>query len=187
MSNVTRILAAIESGDRQAAEELLPIVYDELRRLAAVRLARESDGQTLQPTALVHEAYLRLVGDHDAAFTCRGHFFAAAAEAMRRILVERARRRARLKHGGGRKQLELEETDLATEPPADELLALNDALDRLSRDDPDKSELIKLRYFGGLTAEQAAEALGISRATAARWWRYARAWLYHEVRKGQKL
>ncbi len=183
-ADVTRILSAMESGDDQAADELLPVVYQELRRLAAARLAREAPGQTLQPTALVHEAYLRLLGpEHRDApqFAGRAHFFGAAAEAMRRILVERARRRARIKHGGGRRRFELEDSDLATEPESDELLALNEALDRFAEEEPQKADLVKLRYFGGLTVEQAGELLGVSRATADRWWSFARAWLYDAV------
>ena len=179
--NVTQILSAIEQGDAQAVDELLPVVYEELRRLAAAKMANESAGHTLQPTALVHEAYLRLVGSSEAAFDGRGHFFAAAAESMRRILVERARRRSRLKHGGGRMQLELGESDHVSEPQSEQLLALSEALDKLADEDPVKADLVKLRYFAGLTVEQAAEFLGISRATADRYWTYARAWLYHEV------
>ena len=185
MTNVTRILAAIEQGDTRAADELLPVVYEELRRLAAARLAHEAPGQTLQPTALVHEAYLRLVGpegQNQPAFDSRGHFFGAAAEAMRRILVERARHRRRVKHGGGRKRVELQEGDLVSEPEADRLIAVSEALERLAEEDPPKAELVKLRYFAGLTVEQAGEVLGVSRATADRWWTYARAWLYHEIR-----
>jgi RNA polymerase sigma factor (TIGR02999 family) len=185
MTEVTRILEAIERGNSDAAGALLPVVYDELRRLAAARLARETPGQTLQPTALVHEAYLRLLGPDPAgkppAFDGRGHFFAAAAEAMRRILVDRARERSRLKRGGDRQRVELREDDLVSEPDTDELLALDEALDKLAAEDPTKATLVKLRYFAGLTVEQASTALGISRATADRYWTYARAWLYHEV------
>jgi RNA polymerase sigma factor (TIGR02999 family) len=182
MADVTRFLSAIERGDARAADDLLPIVYEELRRLAASRLAREPSGQTLQATALVHEAYLRLVGPGGPEFDGRGHFFAAAAESMRRILVERARRRGRAKHGGGRRRFELDEADLVGEPRSQELLALDEALDGLAREDRIKADLVKLRYFAGLTVEQAAEVLGISRATADRYWTYARAWLYHEIR-----
>jgi RNA polymerase sigma factor (TIGR02999 family) len=184
MTDVTQILSAIERGDARAAEDLLPIVYEELRRLAASKLAREPSGQTLQATALVHEAYLRLVGPDGPRFDGRGHFFGAAAESMRRILVERARRRGRAKHGGGRKQFELDEADLVGEPRSAELLALDEALDGLAREDAVKADLVKLRYFAGLTVEQAAEVLGISRATADRYWNYARAWLYHEISGG---
>lgn len=186
MNDVTRILAAIEGGDPQASAELLPLVYQELRRLAAARLAHEAPGQTLQPTALVHEAYLRLIGTENPAWEGRGHFFAAAAEAMRRILIDKARRKRRHKHGGGRRKLTLDHgLDVAAPEDNDELaedlVALDAALDKLATEDPTKAELVKLRYFAGLTGEQAAAALGISRATAARYWTYARAWLYHEM------
>lgn len=181
MSDVTRILEAIGGGDAEAIERLLPLVYDELRRLAAARLAQEAPGQTLQPTALVNEAYLRLVGAGDSRWETRGHFFSAAAEAMRRILIDRARSKRRQKRGGGAVRLELKELDLAAPPPDEELLALDEALSRLEREDPAKAELVKLRFFAGLTVEQAAQALGISRATADRHWAFARAWLYHEI------
>ena len=184
MSDVTRILNAIEQGDARAANELLPIVYQELRRLAAQRLAHEKPGQTLQPTALVHEAYLRLVGGEVRDWDSRGHFFAAAAEAMRRILIEQARRKQRVKHGGGRKRFYLEGADLPSEPVSDDLMALNEALDKLSAEDKVKADLVKLRYFAGLTVEQAGGMLGISRATADRYWSYARAWLYDEIARG---
>ena len=186
MTEVTRILAAIEDGDERAIDRLLPIVYDELRGLAASRLAGEGPGQTLQPTALVHEAYLRLVGpdgEQSPAFADRAYFFGAAAEAMRRILVERARRKGREKHGGGRKQVELADSDLVSEPQSDRLVAVSEALDRLAEEDPTKADLVKLRYFAGLSVEQAGEVLGVSRATADRWWTYAKAWLYHEISK----
>ena len=179
MSEVTLILSALERGDRSAAEQLLPLVYDELRRLAAERLARERPGQTLQATALVHEAYLRLVGAEQARdWNSRGHFFAAAAEAMRRILVEKARRRQSTKHGGGRSRVDLEETAAYADEPAEDVLALHEALDKLALEAPRKAELVKLRYFAGLSVEEAAEALGISRATADRYWAYAKVWLY---------
>jgi RNA polymerase sigma factor (TIGR02999 family) len=181
MTDVARILDAIERGDQQAADDLLPVVYQELRRLAAARLAREPGGRTLQATDLVHEAYLRLVGNGKAAFAGRAHFFASAAESMRRILVERARRRARQKHGGGRKHVELDDADVAGEPRPGQLLALDEALDRLAGEDESKADLVKLRYFAGLTLDQAADLMGISRATACRYWNYARAWLYHEI------
>ena len=184
MSDVTRILNAIGGGDSRASETLLPIVYDELRRLAARRLAREAPGQTLEPTALVHEAYIRLVSTADCRWKNRSHFFAAAAEAMRRILIDRARKKKRLKRGARPKQFDLKEFDLAYQMPSDELLALDEALGKLQIEDPAKAELVKLRFFAGLTVEQAAEALGISRATADRYWRFARAWLYHELTKG---
>jgi RNA polymerase sigma factor (TIGR02999 family) len=181
MSDVTRILEAIGGGDARAIERLLPLVYDELRRLAAANLARESPGQTLQATALVHEAYLRLVGSNEPRFETRGHFFTAAAEAMRRILIDRARSKGRQKRGGGAHRLELNELDLAVPPPDDDLLALDEALTRLEQEDRPKAELVKLRFFAGLSVEQAAAALGMSRATADRYWHFARAWLFHEI------
>jgi RNA polymerase sigma factor (TIGR02999 family) len=185
MSEVTRILSAIEQGDSQAAEQLLPLVYDELRRLAAQNLAREKPGQTLTATALVHEAYLRLIGPGDEPrWESRGHFYAAAAEAMRRILVENARRKRSLKRGGGLARQELPEADLAAPEPREDLLALDEALDRLAAKDKIKADLVKLRYFAGLTGAQAARALGISRATADRYWVYARAWLHREMTHG---
>jgi RNA polymerase sigma factor (TIGR02999 family) len=181
VSEVTHILAAIEQGDPRAAEQLLPLVYDELRKLAAVRMAGEKPGQTLQPTALVHEAYLRLVGGAERAWDSRGHFFAAAAEAMRRIVVEAARRKNRVVHGGGLERVEIELADFPTRLPADELIALDDALARLEQIDPVKARLVTLRYFAGMTIEQAAEALDISRVTAHRYWTFARAWLHGQM------
>jgi RNA polymerase sigma factor (TIGR02999 family) len=183
MSDVTRILSAIEQGDPKAAEQLLPLVYDELRKLAAQRLANEKPGQTLQATALVHEAYLRLVGDQQ--FDNRGHFFAAAAEAMRRIVVEAARRKQRAKHGGGWERVDVELADLPTSLPPKELLALDEAIGRLEQVDPVKARLVTLRYFSGMTIEQAAEALNISRVTAHRYWTFARAWLHREMSGGE--
>ena len=224
MSDVTRILAQIDSGDPRAAEQLLPLVYDELRKLAAAKLAHEKPGQTLQATALVHEAYLRLVGpggksegergregegetdqpfplspsptpplSHPSpspqspvpspAFHSRGHFFAAAAEAMRRILVENARAKQRLKRGGDGQRVPLAEEAIAAPEPDERLIALDEALARLEEKDPRKAELVKLRYFAGLTIEQAAEALGIGTSTADRDWSYARAWLFREMSK----
>src|SRR5580765_5613403 len=181
MSDVTRILEAVEAGDPHAAEQLLPLVYDELRKLAAQRLAQEKPGQTLQATALVHEAYLRLVDvEHVQQFCGRGHFFAAAAEAMRRILVESARRRQSQKRGGGWVRNDL--GSVAATEPDDELLALDEALQKLAEIDPLKAKLVELRYFAGLTSDEAAEALGISPTTADRHWAYARAWLQAEVR-----
>jgi RNA polymerase sigma factor (TIGR02999 family) len=179
MSEVTRILSQIELGDPAAAQELLPIVYDELRRLAAAKLAQEKPGQTLNATALVHEAYLRLVGDY--AFADRRHFFRVAAEAMRRILIDRARRKMRIRHGGDRERVPLSDVELAAESPCEQLLALDEALERFSALEPAKAELVKLRYFAGLSEEEAAAALGISRATASRHWNYARAWLISAV------
>jgi RNA polymerase sigma factor (TIGR02999 family) len=182
MSDVTRILSAIEQGDPSAAEQLLPLVYGELRQLAAQKLAREALGQTLDATALVHEAYLRLVDVKQVQqWNSRGHFFAAAAEAMRRILVDGARRKQSLKGGGRQRRVPLEEAISLNEQPAEDLLALDEALNRLAQEDPVKAELVKLRYFAGLTVEQTAEALGISRATADRYWAYAKVWLYHAV------
>lgn len=179
MSDVTRILLQIESGDPAAAEQLLPIVYDELRKLAAAKLAREKPGQTLDATALVHEAYVRLVGD--CAFADRRHFFRVAAEAMRRILIDRARRKQRVRHGGDRERVPLSDIESAAESPSQQLLAMDEALERFSTLEPAKAELVKLRYFAGLTEEEAAAALGISRATASRYWNYARAWLISAV------
>jgi RNA polymerase sigma factor (TIGR02999 family) len=182
MSDVTRILSAIEQGDPQAAGQLLPLVYNELRRLATQKLAGEAPGQTLQPTALVHEAYLRLVGpSDDRVWEGRGHFFAAAAEAMRRILVEAARRRGRLKRGGGRPRVELLDADLTVNAPPDEVIVVDEALERLTAEDAQAAGLVKLRYFAGLSVEEAAQALGLSRATAYRHWSYARAWVRCEV------
>ncbi len=175
MSDVTRVLAAIENGDSSAAAQLLPLVYDELRRLAAQRLANEKPGQTLQATALVHEAYLRLIGDQQ--FKSRGHFFAAAAEAMRRILVEKARRRNTLKRGVDEQRQVFDPNRMAAPEADDDLLALNDALDQLSTRHPEHAELVKLRYFAGLTADEAAAALELSPSTADRRWSFARVWL----------
>jgi RNA polymerase sigma factor (TIGR02999 family) len=175
VNDVTRLLNAIDQGDPQAAGQLLPLVYDELRRLAAALMTREEPGQTLDATALVHEAYLRLVGDH--AFADQRHFFRVAAEAMRRILIDHARQKRRLRHGGGRCQVSLSEAEPAAAIPPDDLMTLDEALERFSAVDPFKAELVKLRYFAGLSEAEAAAALGISRATASRYWTYARAWL----------
>lgn len=182
MNEVTRILSAVEQGDTQAAERLLPLVYKELRKLAADKMAQENPGQTLQATALVHEAYVRLVDTNEAQrWDNRGHFFAAAAEAMRRILVERARAKGRDKHGGNLKRLDLDAVALATTATPDQLLAIDDALAKLSQDDPTAGQLVKLRYFAGLTLDEAGKALGISTSTAYRHWNYARAWLHNEL------
>jgi RNA polymerase sigma factor (TIGR02999 family) len=182
MSEVTRILFAIEHGDPSAAEQLLPLVYDELRRLATQKLSKEKPGQTLDATALVHEVYLRLVDtDKAQSWNSRGHFFAAAAEAMRRILVERARRRRRLKHGGGCQRLDLDAALSLVGPASDDVLALDEALTRLAALAPARAELVKLRFFAGLTMTDAARALNISLTTAERQWRFARAWLYAEL------
>jgi RNA polymerase sigma factor (TIGR02999 family) len=184
MGDVTKVLADIERGDPRAAGQLLPLVYDELRKLAAARLARETPGQSLQATALVHEAYLRLVGgDTERPFEGRGHFFAAAAEAMRRILIDRARDRRRLKRGGGRRRVQINLDALTVEPPGDEILALDQALTALARDDARTAELVKLRAFAGLTLAQAADVLGIGLRTAEREWAYARAWLRDTLEK----
>jgi RNA polymerase sigma factor (TIGR02999 family) len=185
MSEVTHILSAIEQGDPHAAAQLLPLVYDELRQLAAQKLAQEKPGQTLQPTALVHEAYLRLVDVEQAQhWNSRGHFFAAAAEAMRRILVENARRKKRIKHGGDLERVEIEMANLPTRMSSEELLALDEALEKLKHHDPVKAQLVTLRYFGGMTIEQASEVLNISRVTAHRYWTYARAWLHQQITGG---
>jgi RNA polymerase sigma factor (TIGR02999 family) len=181
VKDVTRILNRIQQGDTRAVDRLLPLVYEELRILAAQKLSQERPGQTLQPTALVHEAYLRLVDADGQNWQDRGHFFIAAAEAMRRILIENARRKQRCKRGGGRHRLDLNQADVSAEESSNDLIALDEALARLAEEDAVKADLVKLRYFAGLTAEQAAEALGISRATAARYWSYARAWLFHEL------
>jgi RNA polymerase sigma factor (TIGR02999 family) len=184
MPDVTRILNVIEQGDTQAAAELLPVVYEELRSLASCKLARETPGQTLQATALVHEAYLRLLGEN-ANWTNRGHFFAAAAEAMRRILIENARRKKSLKHGGNRQRIEIEDVILAQKTiAADDLLALDEALSKLAEIDQRKAELVKLRYFAGLTGKEVAQILDISTSTADEHWAYARAWLRLEIEKG---
>jgi RNA polymerase sigma factor (TIGR02999 family) len=182
MSEVTRILEAIGTGDPQVAEQLLPLVYNELRQLAAAQLAQEKPGQTLQPTALVHEAYLRLVGSHQAGeWEGRRHFLAAAAEAMRRILVERARRRATIKHGGELQRLDLEDELLIDDQRGAELLALDDALAELDQHDPQAAQLVKLRYFAGLSHQEAAESMTITRRAADRLWLVAKAWLYNRL------
>jgi RNA polymerase sigma factor (TIGR02999 family) len=182
MNEVTRILSAIEQGDEQASGQLLPLVYDELRQLAARRLAREKPGQTLQATALVHEAYMQLVdAEGSRPWQGRGQFFAAAAEAMRRILIDSARRKRRPKHGGERHRLDLDDAGDAIAPPVDDLLALGEALEKLSAVDRASADLVKLRYFAGLAIDEAAEALGVSPRTADRRWAYARAWLRQEM------
>jgi len=187
MSEVTRILSAIEQGDPHASQQLLPLVYNELRRLASEKMLRERPGQTLQATALVHEAYLRLVDGQKALhWNSRGHFFSAAAEAMRRILVESARRKRGKKHGGGCQRVNLEAAASYAPEPAEDLLSLNDALDKLAQEDPKKAELVKLRYFTGLSVQEAADVLDISRATADRHWAYAKVWLYCAISGEQK-
>lgn len=188
MTDVTRILNAIERGDNQAADKLLPLVYEQLRLLAAQKLSREPPGQTLQATALVHEAYIRLVEAECRSWSSRNHFFMAAAEAMRRILIENARRKKNLKHGGGRQRIDLDNAQAAEggtpSTRSDDLLALDEALTKLAAEDPAKAELVKLRYFAGLSIDQAAEMLGISRATAIRDWSFTRAWLLECMNKG---
>ena len=181
MNDVTRILTDVSKGNSKSTDELLPLVYEELRRMAAHRMAIEPPGHTLQPTALVHEAWLQLVETPNQSWQNRAHFFGAAAEAMRRLLIDRARRKQTQRRGAGAAHVELDELDLAGPAPDDQLLALNDALDRFAALEPQQSELVKLRYFVGLTIEEAAEILGISEATAKRWWVYARAWLFEEL------
>jgi RNA polymerase sigma factor (TIGR02999 family) len=178
VSEVTRILTAIERGDGRAVDQLLPAVYQELRRLAAQKLSRERPGQTLQPTALVHEAYLRLIGDDKPNWDSRTHFFTAAAEAMRRILIENARRKKSQKRGGEYQRLDLQEEEVAIEEPSEDVLALDEALTALAQKDPVKADLVKLRYFAGMSLDEAAQALGLSESTAKRYWRFARTWLY---------
>jgi RNA polymerase sigma factor (TIGR02999 family) len=187
MTDVTRILSAIEQGDPHASEQLLPLVYEELRRLAAQKLAHEAPGQTLQATALVHEAYLRLLGTGERQhWDSRRHFFAAVAEAMRRILLDRARDKRRLKRGGTWRRLRLDQIDLAVAEPPDDLPALDEALEKLAQEDPLCAELVKLRFFAGLTLEEVASTLGIARRTADRYWAFARSWLYDELRKSDE-
>jgi RNA polymerase sigma factor (TIGR02999 family) len=184
MTEVTRILSAIELGDPHAAEQLLPLVYHELRKLAAEKMAEEKPGQTLQATALVHEAYVRLVANPEGAaqqWDSRRHFFAAAAEAMRRILIDSARRKRSAKHGGQRQRLNLDDVDVAADSHSVDVLAIDEALTRLASEDPVKAQLVTMRYFAGLSVQEAADALGISRATADRYWAYARTWLYCEL------
>jgi RNA polymerase sigma factor (TIGR02999 family) len=183
MSQVTQILERAQQGDRKAPEELLPLVYDELRKLAAARMAQENANQTLQPTALVHEAWLRLTGGGQPAFDGSGHFFAAAAEAMRRILIENARRKGRLKRGGEWERVGLEKLDVAVTSDDDTLLAVHDALNKLAGEDPVGAKLIELRFFGGLSNVEAAKVLGLAERTAKRTWTYARAWLHEELTK----
>lgn len=185
MSNVTHILECISRGEAQAADELLPLVYEELRRLAAAKMSREHPGQTLQPTALVHDAWLRLVGDKTRKWNDRTHFFAAAAEAMRRILVDSARRKRAQRHGGGHQRVELVEMAMASAPSDEQVLAVNDALEQFAKIEPQKAELVKLRYFVGMKIDEASEVLGISVPTASRYWTYARAWLAQEIRAQQ--
>jgi RNA polymerase sigma factor (TIGR02999 family) len=186
VSDITRILTDIEHGDARASDELLPLVYQELRRMAAYKMASERPGHTLQPTALVHEAWLKLVDSPAQSWQNRAHFFGAAAEAMRRILIECARRKSRQRRGSGAEHLAADEIEIASPAPDHQLLALNEALDRFAALEPQQAELVKLRYFVGLKIEEAAEVLGVSEATAKRWWAYARAWLFHELRSELK-
>ena len=184
MSQITQVLNAVERGDPQAAEDLLPLVYEELRKLAAVRMANESSGHTLQPTALVHEAWLRLVGnDANAQFANRAHFFAAAAEAMRRILIERARRKGAEKRGGNWERIDLDKVDIAVDADDDTILLVNEALEKLAKEDANAAEIAKLRFFGGLTLEEAGQVLGVTERTANRYWAFARVWLFDEIRQ----
>ncbi|HEX4119678.1 MAG TPA: ECF-type sigma factor [Verrucomicrobiae bacterium] len=181
MSDVTRVLEVLNQGDPHAADQLLPLVYEELRKLATSKMANEQPGHTLQPTALVHEAWLRLVGNKNPEFDGRAHFFAAAAEAMRRILIDRARRKRAVRHGGQQQRVDILDVDPASPSADDQLLAIHDALDKLAAQDPAKADIVKLRYFVGMTIAEAAEVLGISEPTAKRHWAYARAWLYQEI------
>jgi RNA polymerase sigma factor (TIGR02999 family) len=183
MNDMTRILAAIERGDAMAADELLPLVYEQLRRLADQKMSKEQPGQTLQPTALVHEAYIRLVGSDNRQWSGRTHFFAAAAEAMRRILIDNARRKQRLKHGGRQQKVELNDAEIVIGAPSDDLIALDEALEMLAKKDKVKADLVKLRYFAGLTLEQAAGLLDLPERTAKRYWAHARAWLFRQVNR----
>ncbi len=187
MADVTQILNAIEQGDAQAADKLLPLIYEELRILAAQKLSHEKPGQTLQATALVHEAYIRLVGEEERNWDSRGHFFAATAEAMRRILVDNARHKRSIRHGGHHQKVSLTGAFLSIEDPKDDLLVLNEALDKLANEDQKLAELIKLRYFAGLTLDQIAEIMGIGRRTADRYWALGRAWLYQEITRENNI
>ncbi len=183
MSEATLLLTAVEQGDPQAAGKLLELVYEELRQLAASKMAREAPGQTLQPTALVHEAWLRLVGSQNPKFENRAHFFSAAAEAMRRILIDRARYKLRIRHGGSLERVDLEGQDLAAPAADEQLMAVHEALDRLAKDHPLQAEVVKLRYFVGMTNEETAEVLGVSVATVKNYWTFARTWIFNEIKK----
>jgi RNA polymerase sigma factor (TIGR02999 family) len=182
MSEATLLLNAVEQGDPKAAERLLELVYEELRRLAASKMAREAPDQTLQPTALVHEAWLRLVGSQNPKFENRAHFFSAAAEAMRRILIDRARHKLRIRHGGRLQRVDLEGQDLAAPAEDEQLVAVHEALDRLAKDHPQQAEVVKLRYFVGMTNEETAEVLGVSIATVKNYWTFARTWIFNEIK-----
>jgi RNA polymerase sigma factor (TIGR02999 family) len=183
MSEVTRILDRVQQGDPKAADELLPALYEELRKLAAQKMAVQTASHTLQPTALVHEAWLRLGGDKQPGWQNKAHFFAAAAEAMRNILIDKARRRARIRHGGGKERVELDAVEIAAPERDEKLLAIHEALDRLAKEDPIKSDVVKLRFFVGFSARETAEALGISERTVERYWRYTKAWLFSAIRE----
>jgi len=185
MSDVTVILQAASRGNVLASEQLLPLVYDELRRMAAVRMAREAGGQTLQPTALVHEAWVRMVNDGSRTWENRAHFFGAASEAMRRILIERARRKARLKHGGGQERINIDDLNVSETLPDDKLLMVDEALERLTVEDPETARVVVLKFFGGLTNEEIVEITGTSDRTVRRQWNYAKAWLYNSISKQQ--
>ena len=185
MNDVTRILNSLEHGDPTAADELLPLVYDELRKLAAGRMTNESANQTLQPTALVHEAWLRLVGEENPSFANRAHFFAAAAEAIRRILIDKARRKRALRHGAGQARVELDEVEIAAPADDDEILEVHEALDKLAAVNHTEAELVKLKYFAGLTLEECAQAMGISARTADNYWAHAKAWLFNEIKRSR--
>jgi RNA polymerase sigma factor (TIGR02999 family) len=185
MSEVPRILGAIQQGDPKAGEQLLPLVYQELRTLAAYKMSRESPGQTLQPTALVHEAWLKLVGNEQQVWQNRAHFFGAAAEAMRRILIDNARRKQALRHGGGQRPLDIAEIEVASEVKDEELLDIHEALDAFAAQHPDKAELVKLRYFVGMKFDEASQILNISEPTAKRWWAFSRAWLFDHIQQRQ--
>ncbi|HUL52929.1 MAG TPA: sigma-70 family RNA polymerase sigma factor [Opitutaceae bacterium] len=182
MSEITQILQAVGRGEAGASEKLLPLVYDDLRRHAAVRMAREAPGQTLQPTALVHEAWLRLVGDGDRTWENRAHFFGAAAEAMRRILIENARRKSRLKRGGDQVRVDIDQLELAATTPDDKVLLIDEALEQLQAQDPDKARIVVLKFFGGRTNQEVAEIMGVTERTVERHWAYAKAWLYQIIR-----
>jgi len=183
MSDATLLLNAVEQGEPQAAEKLLELVYEELRRLAISKMAREAPGQTLQPTALVHEAWLRLVGNHHPQFENRAHFFSAAAEAMRRILIDRARRKLAVRHGGGFERVDLDGQDLAAAEADQQLLAVHEVLDKLAKEHPVQAEVVKLRYFAGMTNEETAQVLGISVSTTKNYWNFARTWIFHEIKQ----
>jgi RNA polymerase sigma factor (TIGR02999 family) len=180
--DITQILNAIGRGEGRASDELLPLVYDELRRLAAARMAQEQAGQTLQPTALVHEAWLRLIRQGDRTWQNRAHFFAAAAEAMRRILIENARRKSRFKHGGGQLRVDVQEIDLAESTPDDKMLLINEALEQLEAENPERAKVVVMKFFGGLTNLEVAETLGVGERTVDRQWAYAKAWLFRKIR-----